>query len=59
MGSARAVEGIDESVRTACGTVLDVGDLPGTESTVVDVSAGTIHRRGARADEIEDWIGSH
>ena len=55
-GSARTVDEIDDSVRTACGAVLDAGELPGTESTVVDVSAGTIHRRGALADEIEAWI---
>ncbi|RJS99630.1 L-threonylcarbamoyladenylate synthase [Halococcus sp. IIIV-5B] len=55
-GSARTVDEIDDSVRTACGVVLDVGELPGTESTVVDVSAGTIHRRGALADEIAAWI---
>ncbi|EMA36203.1 L-threonylcarbamoyladenylate synthase [Halococcus hamelinensis] len=55
-GSARTVDEIDGSVRTACGAVLDVGELPGTESTVVDVSAGTIHRRGALADRIATWI---
>jgi L-threonylcarbamoyladenylate synthase len=55
-GSARTIEEIDGSVRTACGAVLDVGELPGTESTVVDVSAGTIHRRGALADRIATWL---
>jgi L-threonylcarbamoyladenylate synthase len=39
--------------------VLDGGETPGTESTVVDVAAGTIHRRGARADDIREWLADH
>jgi L-threonylcarbamoyladenylate synthase len=54
--SARRVEGIDESVRTACAAVLDDGECPGTESTVVDVSSRTIHRRGARAADVDAWL---
>jgi L-threonylcarbamoyladenylate synthase len=54
--SARRVDRVDESVREASAAVLDGGELPGTESTVVDVSAGTIHRRGAQADAIEVWL---
>ena len=55
--SARRVSGVDESVRKEVAVVLDGGELPGTESTVVNVSAGTIHRRGARADTIAAWPG--
>jgi L-threonylcarbamoyladenylate synthase len=54
--SARRVETIDESVREACAAVLDDGECPGTESTVVDVSADTIHRRGARASDVAAWL---
>jgi len=32
------------------------GETAGTESTVVDVSSETIHRRGAQADEIDAWL---
>lgn len=57
-GSARAVEDIDAGVRDAVDLVLNEGTTPGTESTVVDVSTETIHRRGALADEIEAWLAS-
>lgn len=55
-GSAHRVEEIDSNVRDAVATVLDGGTTPGNESTVVDVSSGVIHRRGALADEIETWL---
>lgn len=54
--SARRASEVDESVRKASALTLDGGELPGTESTVVDVSAEIIHRRGAQADEIETWL---
>jgi L-threonylcarbamoyladenylate synthase len=54
--SARRVEEIDESVRAACGAVLDDGECPGTESTVVDVSSETIHRHGARSEAVAAWL---
>ncbi|RQG93275.1 threonylcarbamoyl-AMP synthase [Natrarchaeobius halalkaliphilus] len=53
--SARRVEDIDESVRNAA-VVLDGGQTPGTESTVVDLSTETIHRRGSKADRIDAWL---
>jgi L-threonylcarbamoyladenylate synthase len=34
----RAVDDIPEEIRAACGAVLDVGPLPGTPSTVVDLT---------------------
>lgn len=55
-GSARRVEEIDSDIRDAVDAVIDDGTTPGNESTVVDVSAGDIHRRGALADEIEAWL---
>ena len=46
------------SVAEAVGGVVDTGRTPGTESTVVDVAAGDIIRRGALVDEIEAWLAS-
>ena len=39
--------------------VLDDGRTPGTESTVVSVETGEIHRRGALADRIEAWLDAN
>ncbi|MFC6837328.1 L-threonylcarbamoyladenylate synthase [Halomarina ordinaria] len=58
-GSARRVDDIDPALRDRVGAVLDAGGLAGTESTVVDVSAGSIHRRGANADAVEDWLADY
>ena len=46
------------SVAEAVGGIVDTGRAPGTESTVVDVAAGEIIRRGALVDEIEAWLAS-
>jgi L-threonylcarbamoyladenylate synthase len=54
--NARTAGDVDEAVREAAAVVLDGGETPGGESTVVDVSAGEIIRRGALADAIEDWL---
>ncbi|MFB6220561.1 MAG: L-threonylcarbamoyladenylate synthase [Halolamina sp.] len=54
--SVRRVEELDAEIREAAAVVLDGGETEGTESTVVDLSAGEIIRRGAMADEIEDWL---
>lgn len=56
--SARRVDEIDATIREGA-VVIDGGETPGTESTVVDVSAGEIVRRGARADDIEAWLDEH
>lgn len=58
-GSVRRLEDLQPAIREAAAVALDDGEAPGTESTVVDVSSGTIHRRGARADEIERWLDTH
>ncbi|WP_248904251.1 L-threonylcarbamoyladenylate synthase [Halocatena marina] len=55
-GSARRVEEIAPDFRDAVDAILDDGETPGSESTVVDVSTDTIHRRGALANEIEAWL---
>ena len=55
-GSARELAGLDPAIREAASVVLEAGETRGTESTVVDLSTATIHRRGAMADEIEAWL---
>jgi L-threonylcarbamoyladenylate synthase len=40
-------------------TVVDGGETAGGESTVVDVSAGRIVRRGSLAEEIDAWLAEH
>ncbi len=54
-GSARRPAEIDATIREQA-VVLDGGETPGTESTVVNVASGTIHRRGAQAEAIDDWF---
>ncbi|WP_222915585.1 L-threonylcarbamoyladenylate synthase [Natrinema sp. SYSU A 869] len=69
--SARRLADLDPEIREAAAVVLDGGDeqgssarqtgsddceTDGTESTVVNVSSETIHRRGAQAAEIEAWL---
>ncbi|MFC7214435.1 L-threonylcarbamoyladenylate synthase [Saliphagus sp. GCM10025334] len=58
-GSVRRPADLDPEVREAVAVVLEAGETAGTESTVVDVASGTIHRRGALADEIEAWLAAH
>lgn len=54
--SVRRVADLDAAVRRAVAQVLDGGETAGTESTVVDVTAGEFIRRGAEADAIETWL---
>ncbi|MFB1064490.1 L-threonylcarbamoyladenylate synthase [Natrinema sp. H-ect4] len=54
--SARKLSDLDPEIREAAEVVLEGGETAGTESTVVDVSSETIHRRGAQADEIDAWL---
>ncbi len=53
--SARRVADVDASIRETA-VVLDGGETPGTESTVVNVATGEIPRRGTLAGEIERWL---
>jgi L-threonylcarbamoyladenylate synthase len=55
-GSVTRFDDLDPAITDAAAVTLDGGETPGTESTVVDVSTGTIHRRGAAAEAIEDWL---
>jgi L-threonylcarbamoyladenylate synthase len=53
--SARRIEEVDPAIRERA-VVIDGGETPGTESTVVNVDADDIVRRGALADDIEAWL---
>ena len=55
-GSVTDPDEFDDRIRGGVGAVIDDGETPGTESTVVDPEAGTIHRRGAMAGAIEAWL---
>lgn len=57
-GSARGVDEVAASIRDRA-YVLDGGRTLGGGSTVVDVTAGTIHRRGKRVDAIERWLAEN
>jgi L-threonylcarbamoyladenylate synthase len=57
--NVRRAADLDAAVRDAAAVVLDGGETPGTESTVVDPEAGVIHRRGAHADEVDAWLADH
>lgn len=58
-GSVRRVTELDQAIREAATVVLDGGETAGTESTVVDPSTETIHRRGALAEDVEQWLAAH
>lgn len=51
-----SVDELDEKLRNACEVVIDGGVTAGGVSTVVDVSAGVIHRRGRLADPVDTWL---
>lgn len=55
-GSVTRVADLDDRIRATVATVIDAGETDGTESTVVDPDARTIHRRGAMAGAIEAWL---
>lgn len=56
--AAQRVDGLDDEIRRAAEVVLDGGETPGGGSTVVDVTARDIIRRGARADDVAAWLQS-
>jgi L-threonylcarbamoyladenylate synthase len=57
--SVRDPTQLDAEIHEGVAAVIDGGTTPGTESTVVDPGEGIVHRRGARADEIEAWLDEH
>jgi L-threonylcarbamoyladenylate synthase len=60
-GEANAThpDDLDDAIREGVGAVVDGGELPGGESTVVDPGADEIHRRGRQADEVHAWLDDH
>ena len=54
-GSSRTVDEVDPAIRERA-TVLDAGETPGTESTVVDVRANRVVREGAFAGAVREWL---
>ncbi|MFB6117419.1 L-threonylcarbamoyladenylate synthase [Halosegnis sp.] len=55
--SAQTVDTLDAEIRGAAQTIVDAGETAGGRgSTVVDVAAGTVHRRGPLADAVERWL---
>ncbi|MFB6128798.1 MAG: L-threonylcarbamoyladenylate synthase [Halorhabdus sp.] len=50
---------LDPEIRAAAGAIIDGGETPGTASTVVDVGRGVVHRRGANADAVAEWLAEH
>jgi L-threonylcarbamoyladenylate synthase len=54
--SVTRVADLDDRIREGAAVVVDGGETPGTESTVVDPGEGVVHRRGAMADGIEAWL---
>ncbi|EMA62417.1 L-threonylcarbamoyladenylate synthase [Halorubrum kocurii] len=55
-GSVTHPDDLDDRIREGVAAVIDDGETPGTESTVVDPEARTVHRRGAMAGAIEAWL---
>ena len=53
--SARRLADLDPAIRERA-VVVDGGETPGTESTVVDVAGGELRRRGAGEASIEAWL---
>ena len=56
--SVTRVGDLDERIRDGVDAIVDDGETPGTESTVVDPDAGVIHRRGAMAGAIDAWLAN-
>ena len=57
--NARSVAALDAEVRDAAAVVLDGGETPGGESTVVDVAADEVIRPGERAAAVREWLDEH
>jgi L-threonylcarbamoyladenylate synthase len=57
--NARTVAQVDDRIREAAAVVLDGGETPGGESTVVDVARGDVVRAGRMAGAIEAWLEAH
>jgi L-threonylcarbamoyladenylate synthase len=56
--NARIVADLDATVRDAA-VVLDGGETPGGESTVVDVDGDEVIRAGERAEAVREWLAEN
>ena len=57
-GSVRTPANLGSRIRDHTAVVLDGGTTPGGGSTVVDVTAAEIHRRGQDADAVTEWLSA-
>lgn len=57
-GSVRDPADLDPRIRDGVAVILDDGETPGGGSTVVDVDEGIVHREGALADEVREWLAA-
>jgi len=57
--NARSAADLDAEIREAVAAVLDGGETPGGESTVVDVAADEVIRPGERAEAVREWLEEH
>jgi L-threonylcarbamoyladenylate synthase len=57
--SARRVADVDARIRDGVAAVVDGGETPGAESTVVDPGAGELIRPGPNADAVTAWLDAH
>lgn len=55
-GSVRQLADLSETIRKQAAVVIDGGETPGGGSTVVDISTGEIHRRGAASEAVASWL---
>ncbi len=55
-GSVRRIADLDPSIREAVAVVLDDGETPGGESTVVDPAAGELIRPGLAVDRVRERL---
>lgn len=53
------VDELDGSIKRVARHIIDGGETPGGASTVVDVTAGRIHRRGLATDAVATWLTDH
>lgn len=57
--NVRHPDELDPRIREGIGAVVDAGETPGGESTVVDPGSDEIHRRGKQADAVARWLDEH
>jgi L-threonylcarbamoyladenylate synthase len=57
--SVTRVADLDDRIRERAAVVVDGGETPGTESTVVDPGSDEVLRRGELAADVEAWLDGH